>query len=412
MALGRFCHDGASYSAALTVLAFRRMRTVKIALLFLLSVTATAAAQAPVPADFTAEAKLLYRAVACGGTDPLPSTVDTAVVDAHCKELRVLMEDYKKRWLNQAMPYLAKVVPASGIPQTVVYPFGGSDLVSALATFPATPELTTLSLELSGDPRKITKLNKQGLKTALEIYRPIIGRLFLVAHSKTTNLSIAQHGDLPGELVMDLVGLAIHDLEPVSLRYFLLEPDGSIRYLTDADIKTNDANAAKLKGWRQSQAQAQIFANMEVGFRKRGDASAPVRVFRHIGANLDNDHLKADARVLKHLEKKGKITAMTKAASFLLWWDSFAMVRNYLLANMEWMISDATGIPPRFAKPAGFEQITYGAFDGPFLEGVGQSDTKAFKDLWKANPRVELPFRYGYPDNAKHSHMMVTRKKP
>ena len=33
-----------------------------------------------------------------------------------------------------------------------------------------------------------------------------------------------------------LAGLAVHDMEPVALRYFDIEPDGSLRYLTNDEL--------------------------------------------------------------------------------------------------------------------------------------------------------------------------------
>ena len=35
----------------------------------------------------------------------------------------------------------------AGLPKTVVYPFGGGDLISALTTYPEANDYTTLSLE-------------------------------------------------------------------------------------------------------------------------------------------------------------------------------------------------------------------------------------------------------------------------
>ncbi len=87
---------------------------------------------------------------------------------------------------------------------------------------------------------------------------------------------------------------------------------------------------------------------------------------------------------------------MTKAASYLLWWPDFKTMRDYLLANAEFMISDSTGIPPHFGRPAGFDYQTWGTFDGPFL-AAGKAETDEFKKLWSENPKQDLAFRYGYP---------------
>jgi len=146
-------------------------------------------------------------------------------------------------------------------------------------------------------------------------------------------------------------------------------------------------------------------------FRKKGDPSAPYKTLRHVAMNLDDNHMKADGRLQKHLEAKGKIAAMTKAASHLLWSDDFSVIREYLAKHMDWMISDSTGFTPAFAKKAGFVQDTYGTFTWP--EPFGAVDPKNAEDLRKlflANPHTDITFRYGYPDQASHGHILVTRK--
>jgi hypothetical protein len=72
------------------------------------------------------------------------------------------------------------------------------------------------------------------------------------------------------------------------------------------------------------------------------------------------------------------------------------------------MVSDSTGIPPQYARPAGFVQETYGRFDASFL--TANSDiNRDFRELWKAEPERPLPFRYGYIDASKHYHMLITK---
>lgn len=383
------------------------VRSAVGALALLAAVTCPAPARADTPADFITDARLLYRIAACGGDEPVDARYDAKMIDAHCKELREKIDEYKKKWVEVAKPFLASVVPAN-LPTTVVYPFGGGDLLTALATFPAATEITTLSLEKSGDARTIGTIAKGKLKDELETNRKDVIRLFKVAHSKTENLSIVSTGALPGELIFVLVGLVVHDYEPLTLRYFKLLPDGKIEYLTEETL----AQIAAAKD-KKSKAKLgkDLWNNMEISFRLKGQPAAPIKIYRHIAANLDDKHLKADPAPIKHLEAKGKVTAMTKAASYLLAWEDFSTVRNYLLANMEWMISDSTGILPRWAKPAGFEQITYGTFEkAPEFASPGHAETEEWKKLWKTNPHQELAFRYGYPDGAHHSHLVITRK--
>ena len=52
--------------------------------------------------------------------------------------------------------------------------------------------------------------------------------------------------------------------------------------------------------------QVSAFANVEIQFRPRGDARAPLRTYRHIVANLDDSHMAADDRVLRHLRARAR----------------------------------------------------------------------------------------------------------
>jgi hypothetical protein len=372
------------------------------------STAASAAPSAPFDGqEFLPEALLLYRVAACGPSGEVPSRFDAAVVGKHCEELGRAYDDYKKGWVDVAKPYIAALRPKD-LPPTVVYPFGGGDLVSALATFPDATSITTISLEPAGDVRPIDKLAPERLGRELATHRDHLERLFLKAHSRTDNLEKESKTDLPGEVVFDLAALVVHGFEPTGLRYFRIQPDGSLAYVTAEQI-----DAAKHK----PQALHALFENMELRFRAVGDASAPVRIARHISFNLDDDHLKADPSLLAYLDAgasaagAGKVAAMTKAATHLLWNSHFSKIRSWLADHVDWMISDSTGFPPRVAQAAGFTQETYGRFDGPAQFGTpGERDAADLKRLFASQPKRDLGFRYGYPDSGGHAHMIVTSR--
>ena len=368
--------------------------------------------------DYASEIKVLYRVGACGSTDAIPERFNAKAIDAHCREMRDLYASYKKAWADQAKQFIAGIRPAD-VPKTVVYPFGGGDLVSALAVFPDATELTTISLEAAGDARTIDTISKAKLTSELDESALEIRLLYKSAYSATKALQAASHSVVPGTVLFALAGLTVHDMEPLSLRYFDIEEDGALRYLTNEEL---DARATEYEATKRGKTppknythywyeQDSAFANMEITYRPRGDASAAPRTYRHIVANLDDPHMSKDNRVLKHLAAKGRVSVMTKGASFLLWYDDFSQIRDYLLKHVAWMISDASGIPPSFAGPAGFEQETYGEFTGPYFVIDPTNKRGELVKLWKDQPRRPLPFRFGYPDNANHNHLMITRPK-
>ena len=364
---------------------------------------ANAAPEPPAPGgaqSFLPQAKLLFRVAACGSKEPVPPSFDATLVDEHCAEMGRLKEQYKTQWMDVAMPFLARLVP-KGAPKTVVYPFGGGDIVTALATYPDATDFTLISLEPAGDLRAIDGATDKTLKPALAQLRAHIGKLFEKAHSRTDNLGLESRSVVPGEVAFGLVGLSVHGYTPVSLRYFLLEKGGTLRYVTADDIRKAEESKSRKELVR-------VFSNMELRFSKGGHGE---RVFRHIAMNLDDKHLKRDPAVLAYLDKKGKVSLMTKAASHLLWSDDFSMIRDYVIGHLAWMISDTTGLPPRLARKAGFVQDTYGLYEWPEPFGlVNPKDAGEFKKLFKEQGSQPLAFRYGYPDNKSHGHIVVTRR--
>ncbi len=379
--------------------------------------TASADVGAGQPRDFATEVKTLFRIGACGGDEPVADKLPKKAIAAHCKDMAELYASYRRAWADKASAFIKALKPAD-LPKTVVYPFGGGDLTSALVVFPDATEITTISLEAAGDVRTVTSISNRTLVTDLDTIGGDIRRLYRSAHSTTKSLQAASHSELPGSLMFALAGLAVHDMEPVSLRYFDIEPDGKLSYLSN---ETLDARAAELAASKKTKVkkptkhfwfeQDSAFANVEIQYHPRGDAAGPVRTYRHIVMNLDDAHLTADGRVLAHLRLKGKVAVITKAASFLLWYDDFTQIRDYLLKHISWMISDASGIPPSYANPAGFEQVTYGEFSGPYFVIDNKNTRGEFVKLWRTNPHKDLPFRFGYPDAEKHNHLMITRPK-
>jgi hypothetical protein len=353
--------------------------------------------------DFATELQTLYAIGACADVS-VPAAfaaTDSDLIKRHCEKIHKEQQGYRTKWLSLAEPFMHEHVPAD-LPKIVVYPFAGGDLSTALTVYPDADEITTLSLEPAGDPRTILSLKKGQLKEALHSIEYELGFLYKVNFSNTMNMIGAMRGGkLPTQLVFGLSALWMHGFEPVKLRYFKVAADGSLQYLSSADVAAV-ADVAKISPAKRNA----VFANVEVQFRKKG--STRVQIYRHIQANLDDSHIAKEPGVFKHLDSKPKIAAMTKAASYLLSWDSFSKMRGFLLGHAVWMISDATGVAPKWGKSAGFEYETWGLFEDTHLEG-GHGVAKSWRDEFKAQPARKLPFRFGYYDKKFRNHMIIMR---
>jgi hypothetical protein len=383
-----------------------------------------AAAPAPTPPppiaplaagkDFIDDAKLLYRIAACGNADQPVDAALQKIVDRHCKRINESLAKFRTQYFEKNRDWFDKVVPKD-VPKVVVYPFGGGDLISALVAFPDAVEITTISLEQAGDPRRLKTLKPAALDASLGALRVEIGGLISVGSNTSENLSKGQRNELPGQVSSFLLGLVAGGYEVTSMKYFALTDEGAIKYLEQVDIDALDAKLKKGDGktlkhdWLNPNF-SEAFQHVEIQYKKPGEAVP--RVHRHFGWNLGDDYLKKNGQLIKHLESKGKVTVLTKGASYLLWRGDFSVIRNYMLSHLAWMLSDSTGIPPVYAKKAGMVQETYGAFTGAFLEGAqGGATEEAMIDMWAKQPRRRLGFRFGYVDANKQAHLLVTRPK-
>jgi hypothetical protein len=370
--------------------------------------------------DFLPEIAALYRVVGCGHPEqPLPESMthgDAAraaklksVVDRHCNALQPRMDKYRADYFDKARAWFVAHEPKD-LPKSVVYAFGGGDLVSALVAFPDATEITTISLELSGDPRKIESLTPEQLDQALAGFRTDIGLLIDVGSNLSTSLSDQQRSSIAAQLSSHLLGMATGGYEPVAARYFSLDDAGAIHYFTAEEIDADTKPGTSLSGSWKAPSFARSFYNVEIDYRAPNDPT--VRTFRHIGWNLGNDYLAKHGELLAHLHAKGKVAICVKGGSYLLWRDDFSTFRQYLTDDLAWMITDSTGVAPNFVDASKLQQDAYGHFDGPprgygFESLDGSKADVAFRKLW-SHPKDRMPFRFGYLDRNKQSHVVIT----
>jgi len=368
-------------------------------------------ARADAPLELDAEVKALFRVAACDESVPFDPRFDKAVVDEHCAALAKTIARYRKDWLAPARPFFDQLVPKD-IPTTVVYPFAGGDLMTALAVFPNLKEITTISLEAGGDARGLFRETPKELKRHLALHRRFIDELVTWNHNRTLDLAALKRTPLASQLIFALVGLSVHGYEPVGLRSIELNDDGTVRYLSAADFANFEKEVSNSSGPQKNARLADLLSSYELRFRRKGENDpASIRTYRHFQANLSNDELAKDPRILKHLDQKGKVTAMTKAASHLLWHGGFKTIRDWLKAHIVWMVSDSTGINPLHLEPEKWEQTVYGTFDSavfnPTTEGQG-----AMRALFKSQPFRPLPMKlFGYPTKRVKGLLIVTKPR-
>jgi hypothetical protein len=299
----------------------------------------------------------------------------------------------------------------------VIYPWGGGDLFSALTTYPNAKEITVISLARSGDPRRVRSLERGRLAGSLAKVREQVKSLLGWSDAKSLSMTERPSGsDFPAELTLALIALAIHGYEPTRLRYFRLEEDGSLHYLDPGELAALERartarGSPRASAWSPPDLSA-AFASSELSFVPKGADPRQVepRIYRHLSASLLDERLAGDPRVLRYLEQKGRVAAMTKASGYHLWQRSFSKLRDYLSRNVDFMVSDSSGLPPSIAFAAGLTEDTFGRFVGAPFGSVNRRYEQELRALWSRPSTRALIFRYGYLDSAQNYHLMIARR--
>lgn len=83
------------------------------------------------------------------------------------------------------------------------------------------------------------------------------------------------------------------------------------------------------------------------------------------------------------------------------------MIRDFLVAHARFMVSDSTGVLPRFWGK-GCTVKTYGAYDKSFLGTYALFDAE-LANQFATQPKRALPMRFGYPDGSpeKKGHLFT-----
>lgn len=355
--------------------------------------------------NFINEAKKVFRAIACWNSTQYRKKSKNSISD-HCRKITRRMNIYRDNYARKALSFFRSKLP-DDLPGEVVYPFGGCDLFSILLVYPKLTEVTTISLESSGDPRVMEKAHLRQFKNELREFRQLLCYHLITNNSSNRNVRNSDDGMIPGQLVFSLVAAKIHGYRPISLKYFKLKPDGTLHYYSRKEIDVLKYTRGKrLALWMKNPGSSIAFRNMEIIYQRYDNTFT----HRHIASNLHNKYIQGSS-LQKHLEKKGKISSLIKAASYLVWFDSYSVIRNYLLSNMKFMVSDATGILPKHAQAAGFEQITYGKFHGAFLKNYGGANAAAFRKCFRSQPYRPVSFMFGHADIFATPHLIITRTR-
>jgi hypothetical protein len=311
---------------------------------------------------------------------PLASLTRDPQWQAHSSAMNLSFAKMETRQLANIRTWRATML-APVIPNGVcLYLFGGPDFLYANVFFPDAPAYVLQGLETVESIPDLLTLPLQGLEGTLQNIQISLNTALNFTYFETKDMrENFSRSELKGVLPIFLVFIARSGLQIAKLDYISLAPNGAV-----------------LDGFRSSVRGVRIMVDDPRTGREKS--------VYYFTADLSNGSMSPG--ILRFCSNLGPTNSFLKAASYLMYEDSFSTVRNFLLGVSASIVEDDSGIPIRYFTSDRWTLRFFGSYAGPIelFKKYYQSDL--YQDYGANNPKP-LTFGFGYQINRRSSNLLV-----
>jgi hypothetical protein len=266
------------------------------------------------------------------------------------------------RTLRQAQYFDMDLRPLLGSPSTVIYPFGGPDILYVSSILPRASTYILIGLEPAG-------------------YVPAV----------PGDQTIARLAALRG--VMD---------KPLRYGYYLTKEMKNAPDVTTIMLTSLALAGAEVRDVRSTSVAGKPATEIRFTSPFGGEKTA-----LYVSADLSNRGFGA---IRPWLDSHAGATAYFKAASYLPHDSAFSGIRDWVLGNCRSVLQDDSGIPFRHYDPAGWDATLLGTYRRPIpLFAEWRQDDLAA--AYAAAPATRVPFGSGYHAHPSEANFQVYRRR-
>jgi hypothetical protein len=340
------------------------------------SASPTAVPAEGAPPSVAVDVELDRSARLLGGleVDPAPTVArDTAAMQR--RRVQLALADYEANVGRPMRQWAARnLSTAKG--QTVFYPFSGPDFITVHRFYPEASRYVLVALQEGGMPPVVEAMDDRSAAAMLSKHALILEnfarRGFFI--TKQMGLGFAVSGIWRGITGTLMAFAAIEGFEVVGAAPIRVRADGS-------DVEELPATPRDAADW----------SSLRLTLRHGSELVQ----LDYLDLDLGNVSLVNRPGVAHFLEQASGGKVVIKAASHLLQWPSFSLLREMLLDRGQEIVQDETGL--RYVDlQAHFDVRLFGRFVGvnPLFDGRPQSSLKlAYQQHGAAEP---LGFSIGY----------------
>lgn len=354
-------------------------------------VTDTIPKKVTLPYDTLIDNKVaFFSGMAHSGTKCLTELESTTKWKSHATRMDSMFHKIEVERLEKMRVWADSQLTESKAPTTVFYPFSGPDFLNANVFFPNAQNYIMIALEPIGELPDLCKMQPKSIDNYLNNVNRSLSDIFMRSYFITMKMLGALNKDSVNGTV-PLISLFIkrtgHNI--ISIRPIGVDPNGKWNYLDS------------LKG-------VKVTKGVKIDFVD-ADGDKPQSVF-YFKTDISDNGLKLNPGFRKYLAQLPTSYSYLKAASYLMQWPEFSMIRNTIFDKSDCILQDDSGIGYRYFDKTKWDIRIFGKYQKPNKEfgNINEPDlAKAYQD----SVFRPVPFVLGYNWKTKSINMLYAVKK-
>ena len=263
---------------------------------------------------------------------------------------------------------------------SLLYPFGGPDLATALALFPGATTIVLMGLEPVGSLPDFERLSPEGRAEAFTDLGTLAFDFLTRGYFITMDM-------------MDLYSRKKIDGALPVIAFFLKRGGYAVAGVRRLAVDGNG-------GWRETPYE-RLAERPRRPYGVRIDCFKPgetvLRTVYYFSCDIENRAFRAGSPLHRFFGGFERMSTFVKAGSYLLHWSNFSTLRGLILERSLYVLQDDTAVPYRYFKKSGWQVTLFGRYATPVKDfiNVEQLDLRAAYEDAEGQARP-LPFHFGY----------------
>lgn len=266
---------------------------------------------------------------------------------------------------------------------TIFYPFSGPDFLYSYSLFPQAKEMVLVGLEPVGSVPDLTNLDSSQFNSKLQEVRDSLYAILQFSFFRTNDMKV----DLQKQGVLPVlyVFMARTNNRLLDVDYVGLDTEANVQPLAEG-----------------------LIPGVKISFVPEGEEDP--RTLYYFSTDLSDEGINKHPEIAQFVAKLDNPVTYLKAASYLMYYDTFSKIKDIALANSSYLLQDDSGMPVSSFDDQEWDLEFYGNYTTPIALFSNRYQPE-LRQVYTANRDQIKPldFGIGYQFQVNTSNLMLAK---